>query len=108
MKYIIITVIVLGLILGGITLKNQKVTVENHVPKIVEKEKVVEKIEDALTKRIEDAQNASSTEIEASAQKAYEDKKSLMLDEIEIRVRKEYEAELEAQRIELEKKVGSY
>lgn len=71
-------------------------------------EKEVRVIEDALTKRIEDAQNASSTEIEALAEKAYEDKKSLMLDEIEIRIRKEYESELEAERIELEKKVGSY
>lgn len=34
--------IVLGLILGGITFTNRTVTVENNVPKIVEKEVTVE------------------------------------------------------------------
>ena len=42
MKYFIITVIVLGVILGGIAFTNRKVTVENNVPKIVEKEAPVE------------------------------------------------------------------
>lgn len=42
MKYIIMAMIVLALILGGITFTNRKVTVENNIPKIVEKEVTVE------------------------------------------------------------------
>lgn len=106
MKYILGLCILVVLGVVGTHYFPEKEEYRAAITEVVTQE--VEKEVDALTKRIQDAQNASSTEIEASAQKAYEDKKSLMLDEIEIRVRKEYEAELEAQRIELEKKVGSY
>lgn len=42
MKYVIIAVIVLAVFGGGIAFTNRTVTVENNVPKIVEKEVTVE------------------------------------------------------------------
>jgi hypothetical protein len=106
MKYILVlsVVVVLGVLVAHVLPNKEeyRATITEVVTQEVEKEV------DALSKRIADAQSASSTEIETQSKKAYEDKKNLMLKEIELKVRKQYEAELEAERVQLEKEVGTY
>ncbi len=105
MKYIIITlVVVLGV--SATYLYPHKEEYRATITEVVTQE-VVKEVE-SLDKRITDAQSASSTEIETAAQAAYQSKKEQMLKEIELRERKKYEAELQAERIQLEKEVGSY
>lgn len=77
-----------------------------EAPEVIEVEKTVEV--ETLSKRITDAQSASSTEIENAAQAAYEAKKEQLLKEVELKVRTDYENELKSKRIELEKEVGDY
>lgn len=83
-----------------------KVAVTNPVTET--KTEVVTKEVDALDKRIQDALTASSTEIEAESQKAYQSKKDMLMKEVELRIRTEYENELKAERIKIEKEIGTY
>lgn len=106
MKYVI-TIIVLGAILGGIALKkSQPNEYVNAAPEVVTKE-VVREVQ-TLEMRIADAQNASSTDIENEAQAAYEAKKQQMLTEIELKITTQYKKEIEARETQLEKEVGTY
>jgi len=106
MKYILglSVLVVLGVVIANVLPNKEeyRATITEVVTQEVEKEV------DALSKRIADAQSASSTEIEEASKKAYEDKKNLMLKEIELEVRKQYEVELQAERVQLEKEVGTY
>ena len=104
MKYIIITVIVLGAILGGIALKPQ--VTEYVAPEVVEVEKTVEV--DALEQAIKAAQDATRSEVEQVAEKAYDDAYTQGMKKIELQVIKEFNDKLEARQIELEKETKTY
>lgn len=104
MKYIIITVIVLGAILGGVALKPN--TTVWQAPEVVEK--LVEKEVPTLEKRVADAIAASSTDIEREAQAAYVNKKAQLENAVESRVTTEYRKEIEARELELEQKEMSF
>lgn len=106
-KYIIITMVVLGIALGGAAYKMiavQTITVENIKTEFVEK--VVEKEVPTLDKRIADAIQASSTETAATAQKAYEEAKKKAETEIALRITTEYRKEVEQMEAELEEQVS--
>jgi hypothetical protein len=104
MKYIIITVIVLGAILGGIALKPN--VIEYTAPEVVEVEKTVEV--DALEEAIKSAQNAKLSEIEAIAQKAHDEAYNQEMKKVELEVIKSFNDKLEARQIELEKETKTY
>lgn len=108
MKKIIALVVIIGLgvALGGVykTLHVEKLVVEKVKTEYVDKEVIKSELET----RIENAQNASSSAIEAEAQKAHDAKKEQMLKQIELDIRTQYENELKVERVKLEKEVGSY
>lgn len=105
MKAIIITVIVLGVILGGITLKGNDVE-EYVAPEVVEVEKEVRV--DALDKAIKDAQAAKQSEIESLAKKAYDEAYNQEMKKVELEVVKSFNEKLEARQTELEKETKTY
>jgi len=105
MKYIATIVVVACIGLVAAYLYSPK-AIEYVTPNIVEKEVVKEVA--TLERRILDAQNASSTDIEREAQAAYEAKKQEILTSIELEVTREYKKEIEAREVELEKEVGEY
>lgn len=102
MKYVTI-VIVLIVILGGIAYYKGSVSTYT-APEVVEKKVEVEV--EPLEKRIENALNASSTQIEAEAKKAYDEKRAQLETEVELNVTRTYRAEIEKRESELEDKVS--
>lgn len=104
MKTIIITVIVLGAILGGIALKNTKV--EYVAPEVVVQEKEVEV--DALEEAIKNAQNAKLSVIEDIAKKAHDEAYNQEMKKVELEVVKAFNEKLGARQIELEKETKTY
>lgn len=104
MKYAI-TGVVVALIGGGYWL-SQPVVAENVQTVIQTVTETVEVSE--LDRRIEEAQNASSSAIEDAAKAAYEETKKQKLLEVELRVTSEYRAEIEQRETELEKEAGLY
>lgn len=105
MKTIILSVIVLGVILGGIAYSNK---VEYTAPEIevVEVEKEVEV--DALEEAIKNAQNAKLSVIEDIAQKAHDEAYNQEMKKVELEVVKAFNAKLGARQIELEKETKTY
>jgi uncharacterized protein (DUF305 family) len=105
MKYIIILVIVLGVILGGITLSQPTETVYQAPEVVVQKEEVQV---DALEQAIKHAQDASRSNMEQIAQKAYDDAYDQEMKKIELEVIAEFNKKLDARQIELEKETKLY
>lgn len=106
MKTILPIVVVIGL-LGALvyqymseptTYSSQNETV------VVEKEVEV----DNLEKKIEDAQNAASGEIEAKAQAEYDAVYQAEMAKVKAQVLLEAEQEIEAQRLEVESQIQAY
>lgn len=103
MKKIILAVIVLGVVLGGITL-TQKEPVEYIAPQVIEKEVEV----DALEQAIKTAQNGKLSEIEASAQEAYDEAYAQEMKKVELEVITDFNKKLDARQVELEKETKVY
>ena len=109
MKYVIITVIVLGVILGGITLKpNVQEFTAPAIAEVIEREVEKEVEVDALEKAIQEAQDAKRSEIEAIAQAAHDEAYNQEMKKVELQVIKDFGAKLESRQIELEKETNSY
>ena len=106
MKYIIITVIVLGVILGGITLKPNVAEYAAPVTEFIELEKEVEV--DALEKAIQEAQDAKRSEIEAIAQAAHDEAYNQEMKKVELEVVKAFNEKMKARQTELEKETNSF
>lgn len=83
-----------------------KVTVQGIQKEIVEKIVEVPSKESEYEKRVREAINASSTEIQAAVEKAANDKRENMENEIRLQVTRQMKAELESQEETLEEKVS--
>ncbi len=106
MKQLVIVVAVL--VFGGVayfaTTKTNTQTYIQNEPQVIEKEVEV----DALEEAIKTAQNAKSSEIEASAKKAYDEAYSQEMKKVELEVIKSFGEKLDARQIELEKETKTY
>ena len=103
MKTIIISVVVLGVILGGITLSRPTQT--NYVaPEVIEK-KVEVKV-DALDQAIKSAQEAKKTEIEAIAKKAHDEAYDQEMKKVELQVVTDFNKQLKDRQSALEKSIS--
>ena len=99
--------IVVGVAIGGLLLKNTfNFGTVSYEKQVVEVEKIVEV--DTLGKMIKDAQEAKSDAIRDAGEKAKSDAEQQMLDAIELEVRTAYGKELDAKELELKKKQTSY
>jgi hypothetical protein len=103
MKRLVIAVIVVGLVLGGITLTRTS-KIEYVAPEVVVEEKEV--IVPEKQKREQEALMASSTEIEKAMEEAAQEKKHEMETEIKLNVNRKMQAELQEQELALEEKVS--
>lgn len=100
----LVLVVVLGVV-GYSLYTGDSITAENVTEKIVKEEVILEVSE--LSKRIEEAQTASSTEIEEAAKRAYDTEKSRLMTEVELNVTRAYREEIEDREAVLEESVVS-
>lgn len=102
---VILGIILLVVIVGGILSQSRSVVeVTNGSPKIVEKEVILDPLEEA----IKEALTASSTEIENAVREAAEATRTRMEREVELQVRREHKEALDGQIEALEKEIGVY
>lgn len=107
MKYLLITLVGMGIIIGGVALNERNVTtVVNQEVEHVEIEKEV--VVDALEVKIKEAQDAARDTIQAKAQAAYDAAYEHEMKTIEAQVLKEVEAEIKTRRTSVEKETGAY
>lgn len=103
MKTLLIAIVIVGVLGGGIAIYKQKPV--EYIQTAVQTKEVVKEV-NPLDVRIENAINASSTQIEAESKQAYETKKSQMQTEVKLAVTRTYRAEIEAKEAELEKQAS--
>lgn len=99
-----VVAVIIGI--GGYFVPVHYTAVQDSVTEVVTEVVTHEVPVDALTKRIQDAQTASSSAIEAQAKAAYDEEKQRLLLEIELQVTRDYRKEIENRESKLEENVS--